>query len=53
MIYERADNFHSLEEAWTALDSDQADTYDPVPFNQWVKEQYWTAEEVKVEAFVF
>ena len=53
IISELVDTFYSLEASWAALDSDQADAYDPVPFHQWVKDQYWTAKEVKVERIEF
>ena len=52
MVCELANTFYSMEEARTALD-DPTDTYDPVPFHQWVKDQYWTASGVKVEKIVF
>ena len=52
MIRELAETYYSWEEARAALDN-PADTYDPVPFHQWVKDQYWTAEGVKVEKIVF
>lgn len=52
MVCELADTFYSQEEARAALD-ESADTYDPAPFHQWVKDQYWTAQEVKVERVLF
>lgn len=52
MVWELANTFYSIEEARVALDN-STDTYDPVPFHQWVKDQYWTASEVKVEKIVF
>jgi hypothetical protein len=52
MVCELADTFYSMEEARTALDN-PTDTYDPVPFHQWVQDQYWTAKRVKVEKIVF
>ncbi len=52
MVRELAETFYSQEEARVALD-DPTDTYDPVPFHQWVKDQYWTAKGVKVEKIVF
>jgi len=52
IIRELADTFYSREEARVALDN-PADTYDPVPFHQWVKDQYWTATNVTVQNIVF
>ena len=52
MICELADTFYSMEEARAALDN-PTETYDPVPFQQWVKDQYWTANDVKVERVLF
>ena len=52
MVCELADTFYSIEEAQAALDN-PTDTYDPVPFHQWVQDQYWTAKEVKVERVLF
>jgi hypothetical protein len=52
MVRELADTFYSREEARAALDK-PTETYDPVPFHQWVKDQYWTASGVKVEKIVF
>jgi len=52
MICELADTFYSMEEARAALDN-PTETYDPVPFQQWVKDQYWTAKDVKVERVLF
>lgn len=52
MVWELADTFYSMEEARAALDNPTA-TYDPVPFHQWVKDQYWTAKGVKVERVLF
>lgn len=52
MVRELADTFYSGEEARVALDN-STDTYDPVPFHQWVKDQYWTASDVKLEKIVF
>lgn len=51
MVGELLNTFHSPEEAWAALDSGQASTYDLVPFAQWVQDQYWTAKNVTVEVF--
>ncbi|NLX01352.1 MAG: hypothetical protein GXY40_02355 [Syntrophomonadaceae bacterium] len=47
-----AETFYSREEARAGLDN-PVDTYDPVPFHQWVQDQYWTASGVKVEKMVF
>jgi hypothetical protein len=52
MVRELAETFYSMEEARAALDN-PIDTYDPVPFHQWVVDQYWTAKEVKVERVLF
>ena len=52
MVCELAETFYSREEARTALDN-PTDTYDPIPFHQWVQDQYWTAKEVKVERVLF
>ena len=52
MVRELTDTFYSREEARAALDN-PADTYHPVPFHQWVQDQYWTASGVKVEKIVF
>ena len=52
MVWELVDTFYCMEEARVALDN-PTDAYDPVPFHQWVKDQYWTASEVKVEKIVF
>lgn len=52
MVRELAETFYSMEEARAALDN-PTDTYDPVSFHQWVKDQYWTAKGVKVEKIVF
>jgi hypothetical protein len=52
MVSELAETFYSMEEARAALDN-PTDTYDPVSFHQWVKDQYWTAKGVKVEKIVF
>ena len=52
MVRELAQTFYSREEARAALDN-PTDTYDPVPFHQWVKDQYWTAKDVKVERVLF
>jgi len=52
MVCELADTFYSIEEAQAALDN-PTDTYDPVPFHQWVQDQYWTAKNVKVERVLF
>ncbi|WP_155814209.1 hypothetical protein [Syntrophomonas wolfei] len=52
MVRELADTFYSQEEAQAGLDN-PTDTYDPVPFHQWVQEQYWTASGIKVEKIVF
>ena len=52
MVRELADTFYSREEARVALDN-HTDTYDPVPFHQWVQDQYWTATTVTIEKFIF
>ena len=51
MVCELAGTFYSREEARAALD-DPTETYEPVPFHQWVKDQYWTASGAKVEKIV-
>jgi len=53
MVGELLHTFHSWEEAWATLDSGQVNACDPVPFSQWVQDQYWTAKEVKVERITF
>lgn len=53
MIGELLNTFHSLEEAWVALNSGQACDYDWVHFSQWVQDQYWTAKSITVEAIIF
>ena len=52
MICELTDTFYSREAARAALDN-PIDIYEPVPFHQWVQEQYWTASGVMVEKIVF
>jgi hypothetical protein len=51
-ITELADDFYSPEEAWKALE-DVADCYPPVPFHEWVQDQYLTAENVSIEKISF
>jgi len=52
MVRELTETFYSREDARAALDN-PTDIYDPVPFHQWVQDQYWTAKEVKVERVLF
>jgi hypothetical protein len=48
MISELADDYYRPQDAWQALDNN-ADTYPPESFYEWVKDQYLTAKDVKVE----
>ncbi len=48
VIVELAQEYHNPEQAWQALEED-ASTYAPIPFYDWVKDQYLTAKNVKVE----
>lgn len=50
LITELAGDFCSAEEAWQALESVSAQSYPPVPFHQWVTDQYLTSRDVKIEA---
>lgn len=52
MICELASTFESSEEAWASLSLDEIYTFRPVPFYQWVEDQYWTAKEVSIEQFI-
>lgn len=52
MVCELASTFLSIEEAWTALSSEEVYTFRPVPFYQWVKDQYWSAKKAQVESFI-
>lgn len=51
LINELTNDFYSPEEAWQALENN-ADSFPPAPFHQWVNDQYLTAENVQVEKFV-
>jgi hypothetical protein len=52
MVYELNADYISADEAWEALDSGNADISHPLPFHEWVKEQYLTAGKVEVTNFV-
>ena len=52
VVVELADNYNSEAAAWKALAND-ADTYPPVLFDDWVGQQYLTDREAKVERFEF
>lgn len=51
MITELAHDYYSPDEAWQALDNN-APSYPPEPFYDWVQEQYLTARNVKVEQII-
>lgn len=53
MVYELNANYKSADKAWEALDSGQADIFHPLPFLDWVKEQYLTVAKVEVTNFNF
>jgi hypothetical protein len=48
MIAELTDDYYNPQDAWQALE-ENATTYSPVLFYDWVKDQYLTAKNVKVE----
>lgn len=53
MVYELNADYISADEAREALDSGEADISHPLPFHDWVKEQYLTATKVEVTNFSF
>ena len=46
MVSELAETFTAWRRPGAALDN-PTDTYDPVSFHQWVKDQYWTAKGLR------
>lgn len=48
MITELTDDYYSSQDAWQAIE-DNASSYSPAPFYEWVKDQYLTAKNVRVE----
>jgi hypothetical protein len=46
-ITEFAEDYFSLESAYKAIDNGE-ETYPPVPFHDWVQDQYLTAKDVKI-----
>jgi len=53
MIRELSDDYHSVEEAWQALEDAGANSYATQPFQDWVQDQYLTAKDVRVEKLSF
>lgn len=53
LISELTDRFSSREDAWAALEAVQEETADLEPFTQWLKDQFWSAKNVKVETISF
>lgn len=50
VVVELAGYFHSAAAAWEALDNN-GESYPPLSFNDWVKQQYLTDHEARVERF--
>ena len=50
VVVELAGHFDSAAAAWAALANGE-ETYPPVPFNDWVEQQYLTDWEARVERF--
>ncbi len=48
VIIELAQDYYNPEDAWQAL-KENSPTYAPVPFYDWLKDQYLTSKNVKVE----
>ncbi len=52
MVVELAGSFTSEAAAWEAL-AGESDTYPPVLFDEWVRQQYLTDKTARVERFEF
>ena len=48
MIVEFTDDYYKPPDAWQAIEN-SAPTYSPSPFHDWVKDQYLTSKNIKVE----
>jgi len=46
-VTEFANDYYSLQSAYQAIDNGE-ETYPPVPFHDWVQDQYLTAKDVKI-----
>lgn len=51
MITELTDDYYSPQDAWQALDNN-VPAYPPIPFYDWVKDQYLTAKDVRIERLI-